>query len=275
MSPAYLLIARFPGDTAIAGTGPRCTICDHPQRVEIDRALVVQKKSHRVVARQFSVSHDSVQRHKQNGHVAEALVLYETERQVGSLVVTGEIFHRNVERLSKAQDAVDRWLTDPERPEWYDIGARAEEVTVFYEETESDGEKLRTVRRRGKLQTLLGEIQERHGIRVTGFETKHADPRRLLTDYSEGLRGEIQLFVQAWEAYQAQEAAKQQRRQQVENEAEELRTVLETALAVTLAADIAEAMDGLLDAKTSERVANYCAPRLLERLIERLRGGCP
>jgi hypothetical protein len=39
-----------------------CTICTHPQRAAIEAALVVGT-SYRVIARQFGVGHDSVQRH--------------------------------------------------------------------------------------------------------------------------------------------------------------------------------------------------------------------
>jgi hypothetical protein len=51
---------------------PKCTICDHPQRGEIEAALVAGR-SLRNVAQQFGVSHDALHRHRKGGHIAEAL----------------------------------------------------------------------------------------------------------------------------------------------------------------------------------------------------------
>jgi transposase-like protein len=51
---------------------PRCSICDHRQRGEIDRALV-EGGSVRDVARRFGVGRNAVHRHRKGGHIAEAL----------------------------------------------------------------------------------------------------------------------------------------------------------------------------------------------------------
>jgi len=50
----------------------RCTVCDHPQREEIDRQLVCGG-SYRKIADQFSLSFGSISRHK-DGHIPAALV---------------------------------------------------------------------------------------------------------------------------------------------------------------------------------------------------------
>ena len=47
-------------------------LCDHPQRGEIEAALVAGR-SLRNVAQQFGVSHDALHRHRKGGHIAEAL----------------------------------------------------------------------------------------------------------------------------------------------------------------------------------------------------------
>ncbi len=51
---------------------PRCSICDHRQRGEIDRALV-EGGSVRDVARRFGIGRNAVHRHRKGGHIAEAL----------------------------------------------------------------------------------------------------------------------------------------------------------------------------------------------------------
>ncbi len=51
---------------------PRCSVCDHRQRGDIDRALV-EGGSVRDVARRFGVGRNAVHRHRKGGHIAEAL----------------------------------------------------------------------------------------------------------------------------------------------------------------------------------------------------------
>jgi hypothetical protein len=48
---------------------PKCTICQHKARHEIDKALVADGASIRGIARQFRVSDDALSRHVKNGHV--------------------------------------------------------------------------------------------------------------------------------------------------------------------------------------------------------------
>jgi transposase-like protein len=64
---------------SVLGPGPggaevalRCTVCDHRQRGDIDRALV-EGGSVRDVARRFGVGRNAAHRHRKGGHIAEAL----------------------------------------------------------------------------------------------------------------------------------------------------------------------------------------------------------
>ena len=50
----------------------RCTVCDHPQRVEIDMQLVCGE-SYRTIADQFGLSKTALIRHKES-HIPDALV---------------------------------------------------------------------------------------------------------------------------------------------------------------------------------------------------------
>jgi len=51
----------------------RCTVCTHPKRDEIDKAIVAGA-SYRDVAGQFGLSKSAVERHHTNGHLPAALV---------------------------------------------------------------------------------------------------------------------------------------------------------------------------------------------------------
>lgn len=49
-----------------------CTVCSHPSSFEINEALVLAQKPYRVIARQYSLHHDAVRRHRQ--HIPDLLV---------------------------------------------------------------------------------------------------------------------------------------------------------------------------------------------------------
>jgi len=61
--------------------GGQCTICNHPQRVEIDKALVAGV-SYRAIASQYGVSREAVGRHKRNGHIAEQITKVARKKEI-------------------------------------------------------------------------------------------------------------------------------------------------------------------------------------------------
>jgi hypothetical protein len=58
-----------------------CTICRHPERGAIERALLAGEP-YRAVARQFGVSKDALERHRAAGHVADHLAQAHQAAQV-------------------------------------------------------------------------------------------------------------------------------------------------------------------------------------------------
>ena len=61
--------------------GARCTICNHSQRVEIDKALVAGA-TYREIAQRFGVSRDALYRHRKNGHIAEQIAKAARKKEV-------------------------------------------------------------------------------------------------------------------------------------------------------------------------------------------------
>jgi hypothetical protein len=60
----------------------RCSVCDHPDRADIDRALAEGKTSIRGIARQFGLTEDAVLRHRDN-HVPKRLIeIVEVRREM-------------------------------------------------------------------------------------------------------------------------------------------------------------------------------------------------
>ena len=250
--------------------GPPCKTCFHPQRNAIDQAIASRSAPILRIAATYGLSPQSLLRHEAKC-LPHALVVREQQKRDGALVVAGEIFHRNVQRLSLAQDACHRWLTDPENPAQYDLGARSEEVTVTYEDLDVDeaGRPVKA-RRKARLHVLLKGLREEHGIRVTGFETKFADPRRLLTDYSNALRGELTLFMAAWTEWQEQEAERREAEAAKAAEADALQALFAATLGEVLASDL---RDALVEAGVAAEVAGVAAEQtaipLLRRIVAR------
>lgn len=75
--------------------GPRCTVCDHAKRDEIDRALVADRASDRAIASKYGLTRSSVQRHGEK-HLPERLA-QAVEKREG---LTADSLVKRLEELS-------------------------------------------------------------------------------------------------------------------------------------------------------------------------------
>ncbi len=82
-------------------------------------------------------------------------------------------------RLNRLLDACDLWLRDPDVPDRYDIGLRAEEISVVY--TDTNGR-----RRRAPLSVLLQRVNDA-GLEA-GASPRLSDPRSLILRTAAELR---------------------------------------------------------------------------------------
>lgn len=99
-----------------------CTVCTHPRRVEIDRALVAGG-SNRVIARQYGVSHDAVRRHRR--HLSAKLTkaaAARVDREALSLVDQMEA------HLATAKAVLDRVVPQQGRVRAFEAAAALREV---------------------------------------------------------------------------------------------------------------------------------------------------
>ena len=194
----------------------KCTICGHEEREEIDRALV-RGEGLRALARRYGASHSAMFRHKRD-HIPAELALTATRaveagRLARETALVGEV-ERRTERglnvmaeresmlrgVNKLFEACDDWLTDPEDPERYDLGPRAEELLVHYWQTGEDGERVRA---KAPLSELLEQVAQLscavqpegtagraaeagtgriavEGVELGGAGARFADPRELI-----------------------------------------------------------------------------------------------
>jgi len=187
-----------------------CTVCDHPERLAIDKALVAGDV-YRYVAKRFAISVAALQRHKANhlpvvvaeakqrqaeshqSHVVAvgvAVQEHAATEEAHALDVMAELT-RCFQRVNLLFDACDRWLRDADDPTRYDIGPRAGDILVTYEEPIGDD---RTVRRKESLDRLLARV-EASGLDVTRWESKYADPRELVLKTAQQVTGQTQLLA--------------------------------------------------------------------------------
>ncbi len=189
-----------------------CTVCMHPERTAIDRALVAGEVM-RNVALRFAISFAALQRHKANhlpvvlaeakqrrdeshqSHVAAVGVAVQDHaaaEEAHALDVMEEL-QRCFQRVNLLFDACDRWLRDADDPTRYDIGPRADDILVTYlAQGDADGDK--PTRKKGSLARLLA-LAEGGGVMIERWDTKYADPRELVLKTAQQLTGQTQLLA--------------------------------------------------------------------------------
>lgn len=153
---------------------PRCTICAHPERAAIDRALVAGE-SMRGVARRFAASADALGRHAA-GHLPLLLTRsHEAGEGDRAVDLTAELA-RLLRRANLLGDACDAWLRHPDEPGRYCIDPRAEEIWVVVSEVGAGG---KPARRRERLAAVIERLAA-GGVVIDRGETRTSDPRELV-----------------------------------------------------------------------------------------------
>lgn len=169
-----------------------CTVCAHPERREIDKALVAAANPYRDIARQYGLSKDALLRHKADHLLAEIVAAWQAERQQNGLDLATEL-RGYMDTIGKLLRACDEWLTDPDDPDRYYLGPRAADVWVV---TETDrGPHRRPERKKERLSALLARVDGKPGVGTFVLaETKSADPRKLILDTAKTLEGHLRLM---------------------------------------------------------------------------------
>ena len=171
-----------------------CKVCRHPDSELINSALVGGMPGAKVAARFTGLSSAGVHRHAVKhvpGLAAGALAKSEDNR--GARIV--EEVEIVLKRIRKMSDACDEYLQDPENPEKYYLGPRADEVDVVYETWEAftslKGET--SAKRTRTIKPLSEWLDELAGLGGNSIEVRqrYADPRRLLLDAAAGLHSYI------------------------------------------------------------------------------------
>ena len=181
-----------------------CTVCRHPDRASVDRALV-QRRPFRDIAHQFGVSKDAAVRHHDE-HLPAALAEARRAADVAAAIDVMAEARRCFERVNLLFAACDRWLRNADDPSRYDIGPRAAELLVTYEQADPD--TGRTKARKEPLSRLLARVEGGLSVGVVLVETKHADPRDLVLKAVDRLHAHSELFVKIVQAQEMEDRVK-------------------------------------------------------------------
>lgn len=139
---------------------------------------------------------------------AAAVAPEESRRYVSTTLNAMEELTRGLSRVNLLQDACHDWLlapADPARPGVrYAIGARSEEVTVYYTVLIDSERGYRIEKRKATLAHLLAAVREAEGLTVDGerfheverAESRHADPRELILATVKETRQTVQCGIE-------------------------------------------------------------------------------
>ena len=89
---------------------PACTVCSHPKRNEINRALINNSGSGREIAGRFDLKKSSVDRHRRNHlrpHLAQLIAEDPELAELNPLAEIKALYYRVRHLLDKAEDAND------------------------------------------------------------------------------------------------------------------------------------------------------------------------
>src|SRR5690242_19426041 len=122
-----LTVAR-PAEKKLRAGRP-CTVCSHPKRESIDRDLIEGGSAVRVAAKFRAITEDAVTRHARK-HLPQRLAKAAAAKETVTADRALAQLEKCLNRVNLLMDACDEWLRDPENPERYYIGPRAEDVMV-------------------------------------------------------------------------------------------------------------------------------------------------
>jgi len=78
---------------------PKCSICTHPKKAHINRALASGKKSLRAIAGQYGVSRQALTRHK--AHITKSL---QTAKKNGAIKEGKSVYDRVMSMIAQAEE---------------------------------------------------------------------------------------------------------------------------------------------------------------------------
>jgi len=187
----------------------QCAVCVYPRRANVEAGILAGVSARAIERQERAVDPTAPSRGPIGRHAAlcmpaavraaedalaqprlaivQAVATAATERldAVKPLVAFSDRIEALLVPVEKAHRACDRWLTDPANPAEYDIGPRAYEITVVYQ----DG----AFPAKATLAELLARVNET--APVISVEANMADPREYLLSVNAEARKSLELIA--------------------------------------------------------------------------------
>jgi hypothetical protein len=170
-----------------------CTVCTHPERQNIDKALVAMSSPYREIALRYGLgSQMAVMRHKADHLLPSIVAAWQRERADNGAELASEL-RGWMDTVGLLFAACRDWLADPDDPTRFTLEPRTTEVVIHTEERTEPGRP--PLRRKMKLSQAIAIVDGEPGIGdVTLYEAKIADPRKLILDTSKTLEAHLRLL---------------------------------------------------------------------------------
>lgn len=88
-----------------------CRICTHPEREAIDQAII-SDVPYRSITERYGVSNGSIARHKEAGHISQALI---QANEVREITRSADLLDMTMSLLNEAQDIVEESRQEGDR----------------------------------------------------------------------------------------------------------------------------------------------------------------
>lgn len=164
--------------TAKSTAGRKCSICTHKDASKIN-LLIAEPVSFRNISERFGMGIASISRHTTD-HLKLDLQALVAQKKVKRVVDFEEMLANLIFKVEKMANATEKWLSDPDDPDEFDIAPRSNEIQIIY----NDFNQMfmgKPTRKKAVLGDLLEELAE-GGRETLEIKSLAVDNRKLFLD---------------------------------------------------------------------------------------------
>lgn len=175
-----------------------CKICEHKKLADINK-MILDDATNISIVKLFGLNNRTLKKHKENC----LLKAVEGNEKAKELFLSN-ILLRNVEDKLELLDKIiygcSDYLTDPDNPDKFFMGARSTEIDVVYQEVSEKTGRLNQTQKKAKLQALLNVVESTDQFIVNNTSVKHSDPRDLLIKGVSELKQVTKMLIETTQA---------------------------------------------------------------------------
>ena len=186
----------------------------HPQRDEIVKALI-NGVTYREIGAQYGVSSSTLSKYLRT-ELSRKVSLVKREQDIldGTFVLDNAA--RAAKSLRKLLTACDVYLQNPDDPEAFEVGPRADDVDVVVQHYDEDDKPAHAERK--TLQQLINRVEKGTGGTVMEIRYTHTDPRALVVSTANAINRQLAVLAKIREQAMGMSRDDEARRHIVEGE---------------------------------------------------------